>query len=159
MTHVNRSYSGNWYYNNYHHRKRPIDKLDGTVKNKVLRHVSGKSGKVKIVNAEGFAKYAHETKGIKSLYMPEAETGSESKYVKEARYINETLQVHKDTRKLNEDNVYQLEFFYFAIVDKSFNVKLYSKDGDPEVYGHDSLQLKFDSNSLFVYCGREYQDG
>lgn len=56
MTHFNCSYNVNWYCNDYHHEKGPMDKLGGTVKNKTLRHRPGKSSKVKTVNDEGFAK-------------------------------------------------------------------------------------------------------
>ena len=111
MTHFNCSYNVNWYCNDYHHEKGPMDKLGGTVKNKTLRHRPGKASKVKTVNDEGFAKYTDEAEGIKSLDMPKAEIGTESKNVKEARYINEWLQVHKNIRKLSEDNVSKLDFF------------------------------------------------
>lgn len=44
-----------------------------------------KSGDVKTVNADGFAKYAEETvEGIKSFYMQEAKIKNESNDVKEA---------------------------------------------------------------------------
>ena len=47
-----------------------MDGLGGTVENKFFQHV--KSGKVKIVDAEGFQVYADEiVEGVKSLYMPE----------------------------------------------------------------------------------------
>ena len=77
--------------------------------------MSGNSDKVKIVNTEGFAKDTGETKGIKSLYMPEAATESEPKDVKEDCYIKETLQVQNVVWKLNGDKVPKLEFFYSAI--------------------------------------------
>ena len=95
MARSDRSYNCNWYYNDCHHGKGSVNELSGTVKNKVFRHVSGNSDKVKIVNTEGFAKDTGETKGIKSLYMPEAATESEPKDVKEDCYIKETLQVQK----------------------------------------------------------------
>ena len=50
-------------------------------------------------------------------------------------------------------------FFYLAINDEPFHITLYCKDGDPNVCAHDSLPIKFASNSLFFHCKREYQDG
>ena len=95
MTRSDRSYNCNWYYNECRHGKGSVNELSGTVKNKLFRNVSGNSDKVKIVNTEGFAKDTDETKGIKSLYMPEAAIESKPKDVKEDCYIKETLQIQK----------------------------------------------------------------
>ena len=91
--------------------------------------------------------------------MSEEEIGNEPKDVEEVHYIKETLQVRKVVRKLNEDNVWEMVFFYLAINDEPFHITLYCKDGDPSVCAHDSLPIKFASNSLFFHCKREYQDG
>ena len=82
----------NWYYNKRHQGKGKINEFGGILKNKVFQHV--RSGEVKIVNAEGFAKYADEIKGIKSLYMPEPEIVKEPKDVTRASYTKEALQVY-----------------------------------------------------------------
>lgn len=81
-----------------------------------------KSGDVKTVNADGFAKYAEETvEGIKSFYMQEAKLKNESNDVKEAPCLKETLHVLKGVRKFNEENVCKLVFFYLATDDKPFH--------------------------------------
>ena len=59
----------NWYYNERHHGKGPIDGIGGTIKNKVYRDVM--SNKCLIKNAKDFAEYANKTiNGIISIYMP-----------------------------------------------------------------------------------------
>ena len=59
----------NWYYNERHHGKGPIDGIGGPIKNKVYRDVM--SNKCLIKNAKDFAEYANKTiNGIISIYMP-----------------------------------------------------------------------------------------
>lgn len=74
-----------------------------------------------------------------------------------------TLKKHFKYAKLSESSMKIMferwSFFYLAINDEPFHITLYCKDGDPNVCGHDSLPIKFASNSLFFHCKREYQDG
>ena len=62
----------NWYYNERHHGKGPLDDIGGTIKNKVYRDAM--SNKCLIKNAKDFANYANKTiNGITSIYMPISE--------------------------------------------------------------------------------------
>ena len=59
----------NWYYNERHHGKGPMNDIGGTIKNKVYRDVM--SNKCLIKNAKDSAEYANKTiSGITSIYMP-----------------------------------------------------------------------------------------
>ena len=58
----------NWYFNERHHRKGPMDGIGGTIKNKVYHDVI--SNKCLSKNAKDFAEYANKTlNGISSIYM------------------------------------------------------------------------------------------
>ena len=39
MTHFNPDYTSQWYYNERHHGKDPMDGAGGTVKNMIFQHV------------------------------------------------------------------------------------------------------------------------
>ena len=134
-----------------------MDGLGGTAKNKVFRHV--KSNKVKIDSAKDFAEYADKiVNGIKSLYMFEDEILSEQSDIEEAPpSIKGTLQVHKVVRKINQDNICNLEFFYLASETDPFHIQWYRKDGDPEVCGHAVARSKNDS--ICVHCEGQYKKG
>ena len=59
----------NWYYNERHHGKGPMDDTGETTKNKVYQDVM--PYKCLIKNAKDFAEYANKTiSGITSTYMP-----------------------------------------------------------------------------------------
>ena len=62
----------NWYYNEKHHGKSPMDGAGGTSKNRVSRDVM--SYICVIDNAKTFAQYANRVVNrISSIYMPESE--------------------------------------------------------------------------------------
>ena len=39
MTHFSSDYTIQWYYNERHHRKGPMDGVEGTVKNMISQHI------------------------------------------------------------------------------------------------------------------------
>ena len=68
MTHFNPDYIIQWYYNERHYQKSPMDGVGGTVKNMVFQHV--KSKKCVIDGANDFVEYANKIiNGISCLYL------------------------------------------------------------------------------------------
>ena len=77
MTHFNPDYTIQWYYNERHHGKGPMDGVGGTVKNMIFQHV--KPNKCVINGAIDFAEYANKIiNGICCLYLAENEIMAES---------------------------------------------------------------------------------
>ena len=145
----------NWYYNEEHHGKGPMDGIGGTMKNKVYRDAM--SNKCLIKNAKDFAEYANKTiNGIASIYVPINELLTEPDNIENAPKIPETLSIHKVTRSSNEDNICFIDFFCVANDDDLFFTQLYWKDDDPEVCGHEDLPLLFDVDQTCAFCNAKY---
>ena len=72
ITRFNPDYTIQWYYNEHHHGKLPMDSVGGTIKNMIFQHI--KSKKCVINGAKAFAEYANKTiNGISCLYLVEKE--------------------------------------------------------------------------------------
>ena len=72
MTYFNPGYIIQWYYNERHHGKGPMEDVGGTVKNIIFQHVKPK--KCVINGAKDFAEYANKIiNGISCLYLAENE--------------------------------------------------------------------------------------
>jgi len=131
ISRIDKKYEVNWFYNERHHGKGPMDGVGGTMKNKVFRDV--KSGKVQINDAESFAEYADNTiNGIKSLYLPESHVFDEPDDIENAPRIVGTLEVHKVVREFNDDGVCK------------------------QVCDHPVLSLLFDQDNTCASCREPY---
>ena len=58
MTHFNPDYTIQWYYNERHYGKGPMDGVGGTVENMIFQYV--KSKKCVIIGTKDFAEYANK---------------------------------------------------------------------------------------------------
>ena len=85
------------------------------------------SGKIKIVDAEGFQVYAVErVEGVTSLYMPEAK-----KKMKDAKDVKRHLTFKKH---FNKESVSKLGFFHVETVGEPFHIQCCHRYGGPEVF-------------------------
>lgn len=88
------------------------------------------SGKIKIVDAEGFQVYAVEiVEGVKSLYMPEAKNKKEK--MKNAKDVKKHLTFKKH---FNKESVSKLGFFHVETVGEPFHIQCCHRYAGPEVY-------------------------
>ena len=144
----------NWYYNERHHGKGPMDGIGGTIKNKVYRDVMSK--KYLITNAKDFAEYANKTiNGTTSICMPVNELLTEPDNIENVPKVSETLSIHKVT-SFNEDSICFIDFFCVANDDDPFFIQFYWKGDDPEVCGHEDLPLLFDVDQTCAFCKSKY---
>ena len=108
----------NWYYNERHHGKGPMDGVGGTIQNIVYHDVM--SNKCVINNAKAFAQYANGlVNGISSIYLSESELLVKSEQVSMALKIPENFTIHKLSREFDE-RVCFIKFFSLASDKKSF---------------------------------------
>ena len=87
-SHFNTDYTIQWYYNERHHGKGPMDGLGRTVKNIIFQQVKSKT--CVINGAKDFAEYANKTiNGISCLYLAENEimTETQEKVTKNSKNI------------------------------------------------------------------------
>ena len=88
----------NWYYNERHHGKGPMDGRGETIENKVYRDVM--SRKCLIKNTKDFVDYVKKTiNGIISIYIPVNELLTEPDNNEKAPKIPEIISIHKVDKK------------------------------------------------------------
>ena len=151
MIHFNPDYTIQWYYNECHPRKGPMNSVECTVKNIFFRH--GKSNKCGINGAKDFAEYANKIiNGISCLYLAENEIMTEPQYIEKSRKISKTLKVHKSLRSYIEDNVCKMEFYELTDETDPFHIQWYHKEGDPEVWRRNQLPLNYETDQTCGYC-------
>ena len=156
MNHFNLDFTIQWYYNERYRRKGPMDGVGGTVKNMIFQHV--KSRKCVINGATDFAEYANKIiNDISCLYLAENEIMAEPQDIEKSPKIPRTLKVHKVLRTYNEDNVCKMEFYELADETDPFHIRWYSKEGDPEVCGHNRLPLSYEIDQTCGYCKGRYK--
>ena len=145
----------NWYYNERHHGKGPMNGIGGTIKNKVYQDVM--SNKCLIKNVKDFVEYAKKTiNGITSIYMLINKLLAEPENIVNAPKILETLSIHKVTGSFNEGNICFIDFFRVANDDGPFFTQFYWKDDDLEVCGHENLPSLFDVDQACIFCKAKY---
>ena len=121
MTHFNPDCTIQWYYNERHQGKDPMDGVGETVKNMILQHV--KSKKCVINSAKDFAEYSNKIINVIScLYLAENEIMAEPQDIETSPKIPRTLKVHKVLRTYNEDSVCNMEFYELADETDPFHI-------------------------------------
>ena len=94
MTHFNLDYTIQWYYNERHHGKGPMEGAGIAVKNMIFQHV--KSKRCVINGAKDFAEYGNKMiNGISCLYLAENEIMAKPQDIKTSPKIPRTLKFHK----------------------------------------------------------------
>jgi len=152
---MDKKFKVEWFYNERHHGKGPMDGVGGTIKNKVFRDV--KSGKVHIKDAMSFAEYADlAIDNIISLYLSVNDVLEEPNDIDSAPKIPSTLEVHRVQREFTVDGVCKLQFFKVASDSLPFHEEFYRKDGDPEVCDHPLLPLSFNPDNTCATCKGNY---
>ena len=152
MTHFNPDCTIQWYYNERHHEKGPMDGVGGTVKNMIFQHV--KSNKFVINGAKDFAEYANKIINISCLYLAENEIMAEPQDIETSPKILKTLKVHQVLRTNNEYNVCKMEFYELADETDPFHIQWYRKEGNLEVCAHNQLPLGYETDQTCGYCKR-----
>ena len=153
---MDRSIKLQWYYNERHHGKGPMDGVGGTLKNLVYRDVM--PSKCYISNAEEFSNYANKVvNGITSIYLPEGAQLTEPEDIDDSPKIQEILSIHKLVRGFNENAVCFIKFLILANEYKPFYTQYYRKEGDPKVCGHKSLPLVYDVDQTCALCKGKYK--
>ena len=156
MTHFNPDYTIQWYYNEPHHEKGPMDGVRETVKNMIFHH--GKSKKCLINGAKDFAEYANKIiNGNSCLYLAENNIMAEHQDIETLPKILRTLKVQKVLRTYNEDNVCKMEFYKHADKTNSFHIQWYRKEGDPKVCVHNQLPLSYEIDQTCGYYKERYK--
>ena len=107
-----------WNYNEADHGKGPMDRTDGTIKNKVFQEI--KSGRIVADSPKDFA--MHESCIVQSitLYHPKKNIFEEPACIENASYIKCTLDVHKVKRKRNDHSIIFLEFNRLSLMKNRF---------------------------------------
>ena len=151
MIHFNPDYTIQWYYNECHPGKGPMNSVECTVKNIFFRH--GKSNKCGINGAKDFAEYANKIiNGISFLYLDEYEIMAKPQDIGTSPKISRTLKVHNVLTTYDDDNVCKMEFYKLADKTNPFHIQWYSKEGNPEVCGHNQLPLNYEIDQTCGYC-------
>ena len=106
-----------------------------------------------INDAKDFAEYVNKIiYGIFWLYLAENEIIAESQDIETSPKIPRTLKVHKVLRTYNEDNVCKMEFYDLADQTDPFHIQRYCKEGNPEIFGHNQLPLRYEIGQTCGYC-------
>ena len=144
-----------WFYNERHHGKGPMDGVGGTANNVVFRDAM--PGKCRINSPKELADYGDKrTEFVITVYLPECELFVEPNEVAKAPKIPQTLQVHKVIRHMSANGILYLQLFCLASDEKPFFTQCYRKEGDPEIYGHEVMDVE--DGSHCAKC-REAENG
>ena len=88
-------------------------------------------------------KYANKrVESITTLYLPECKLFLEPNEVTKAPKIPQTLPVHKFIRHMSKNVMVCLQFFYLASDQKFFFTQYHQNEGDPEICGHEGMDVK-----------------
>ena len=98
----------------------------------------------------------------KQLMVFLALIGRKRNHGRTSRYRNVTkkfknIKVHKVLRTYNEDNVCNMEFYELVDETDPFHIQWYRKESDPEVCGHNQLQLSYETDQTCGYCKERYK--
>lgn len=142
-----------WFYNERHHGKGPMDGIGSTVKNDVFRKV--KSGQAVVYTPEEFAIAEKFVPKIRSIYLPESENIKEPNSIERSKKINETLKIHKLEPKVDSSNNMFFSFYNIADDEKPFHVQWYGEE-NVVVCGHETRSEDdnccSNCNQLYINC-------
>ena len=87
-------------------------------------------------------KYANiRVESITSLYLQECKLFLEPNEVAKAPKIPQKFPVHKVMRHMSKNVIVCLQFFYLASDQKIFFTQYHQKEGDPEICGHEGMNV------------------
>ena len=105
-----------------------MDSVGGTLKNVDFR--KAKSGQTVVKTPEDFTKVAGKfVPSITTEYIPKEAEITEPKDIDNATLIQDTLQIHKLERYINQRNEISIKFFKTAADEGSFYTQWYSRAG------------------------------
>ena len=126
LTHFDRNIALQWNYNEVHHNKGPMDRVEGRIKR--VDYGLVKSRHININTAEQFAAEASKSvSSIKSLYSSQEDEIIQPSFVKNAPAIKGTLDVHYIKRDYNLENVCFLEFYDLSADRELFHTQYYPR--------------------------------
>ena len=101
-----------WHYNEAHHGKGHMDRIEGAVKNAVFRKVL--SGEVKVSNPKEFVEYVNHISEVHSLHLPTDEIPPEPEEVANSTAMPDTLKTHGIVCGLSKHGILYLKFFFLS---------------------------------------------
>ena len=141
------------YYNERHHRKRPINGIGGCVEKVVYRAVM--AGREVIKTPEGFAKCANRLlKVVRCVYQPIEEMLEDPEYIKEAPYSTnmQSLKVHIVHRVITRNGFHCMKLYFTATNGESFHDQWYKKDDETEPCGHSDVVGNYRIDTICANC-------
>ena len=92
---------------------------------------------------ERVSKYANiRVESITTLNLPECKLFLQSNVVAKAPKIPQTFPVHKVIRHMSKNVIVCLQFFNLSSDQKFFFTQYHQKEGDPEICGHEGMNVK-----------------
>ena len=92
---------------------------------------------------ERVCKYANiRVESISTLHLPECKLFLQSNEVAKAPKIPQTFPVHKVIRHMSKNVIVCLQFFNLTSDQKFFFTQYHQKEGDPEICGHEGMNVK-----------------
>ena len=92
---------------------------------------------------ERVSKYANiRVEFITTLNLPECKLFLQSNVVAKAPKIPQTFPVHKVIRHMSKNVIVCLQFFNLSSDQKFFFTQYHQKEGDPEICGHEGMNVK-----------------
>ena len=149
MTHFNLDYTIQWYYNERHHGKGPMEGAGIAVKNMIFQHV--KSKRCVINGAKDFAEYGNKMiNGISCLYLAENEIMAKPQDIKTSSKIPRTLKFLKFYELIMK--IMFVKWSFTSLLTKQTRFTFSGTAKRANVCGHNQLPLSYEIDQTCGYC-------